>query len=102
MCQLVGFIRLQTCLVISMCVVAKLKGLTGGVNYTSYLDEENNAEDSWESSESDTNSTQIGEMKGKELEKNLQTLKAIIELHKGRKTVTTILDTLGKDMSSKG
>jgi hypothetical protein len=76
-------------------------GYTGGVNYTSYSDEENNVNDAWESSDSNTDSEQIGEMEGEELEKSLQALKAVIELHEGTKTETMIFDSLGKDMSSK-
>jgi hypothetical protein len=36
-------------------------GYTGSVNYTPYSDEENNVDDAWESSDSNTDSEQIGE-----------------------------------------
>jgi hypothetical protein len=74
---------------------------TGGVNYISYSDEK----DAWKSessdsshSNSDTESEEIGEMEGEELEKSLQALKVVIELHKAE---DSILDALGKDMPGK-
>jgi hypothetical protein len=40
-------------------------------------------------------------MEGEELEKNLQDLKAVIELHEGRKTEIMIFDLLEKDKPSR-
>ena len=74
-------------------------GYTGGVNYTSYSDEEDNVDNVW-FDDSDTESEQIDEMEGEELDRSLQALKAAIELYEGQGKEKTILDQLGKDMSS--
>jgi hypothetical protein len=73
------------------------RGYTGSVNYTS--DEENNVENNAWFDDSDTESEQIGEMEGEELDKSLQALKAAIKLHEGQGKEKTILDKLRKDMS---
>lgn len=75
-------------------------GYTGGVNYISDSDAEIIVDNAWSES-SDNDDTEIHEMEGEELDKNLQALKAAIEWHEGHTTNDTILDKLGKGMSDK-
>jgi hypothetical protein len=74
-------------------------GYTGGVNYN-FSDEEE-PEGSWSDDNLESDSEQLDEMEGEELEKNLQDLKAAMDLLEVPPRNPTIFDEILRDHSLK-